>query len=144
MSRLVEGGILLINLSKEKYYIGLDIGTESVGWAVSDEEYNIPKFKGNSMWGIRLFEEAQDASARRVARTSRRRLERRKQRLMMLEMLFEKEVSAKDPAFFRRLHESALWKEDKTDINCKYSLFNDKIYTDKDYLKQYPTVYHLR
>ena len=134
----------MINLSKEKYYIGLDIGTESVGWAVSDEEYNIPKFKGNSMWGIRLFEEAQDASARRVARTSRRRLERRKQRLMMLEMLFEKEVSAKDPAFFRRLHESALWKEDKTDINCKYSLFNDKIYTDKDYLKQYPTVYHLR
>ena len=37
------------------YYIGLDIGTDSVGWAVSDTEYNIPKFKGNSMWGIRLL-----------------------------------------------------------------------------------------
>ena len=147
MSRLVEGGIFLVNLLNEKnenYYIGLDIGTESVGWAVSDEDYNIPKFKGNSMWGIRLFEEAQDASARRIARTSRRRLERRKQRLLLLEMLFEKEVLAKDLAFFRRLHESALWKDDKTNINCKYSLFNDKSYTDKDYLKQYPTVYHLR
>ena len=29
-----------------KYYIGLDIGTASVGWAVTDESYNVPKFNG--------------------------------------------------------------------------------------------------
>ena len=132
-------------MSEEKnYYIGFDIGTESVGWAVSDEEYRIQKFKGNAMWGIRLFDEAQDASSRRIARTSRRRLERRKQRLLWLEMLFDKEISKKDSSFFKRLHESSLWLDDKTDKNCKYSLFNDKSYTDKDYMKQYPTVYHLR
>ena len=40
------------------YYIGLDVGTNSVGWAVTDPEYNVLRFKGNSMWGARLFEEA--------------------------------------------------------------------------------------
>ena len=40
------------------YYIGLDIGTESVGWAVTDDCYNIKKFKGNAMWGIRLVDES--------------------------------------------------------------------------------------
>lgn len=30
-----------------KYYIGLDIGTNSVGWAVTDEYYNVLKFRGN-------------------------------------------------------------------------------------------------
>ncbi len=131
-------------MKKENYYVGLDIGTESVGWAVSDEEYHIPKFKGNAMWGIRLFDEAQDASARRIARTARRRLDRRKQRLLWLEMLFAEEVAKKDPIFFKRLHESSLWSDDKNEKNCRYSLFNDSAYTDKDYMKQYPTVYHLR
>ena len=36
------------------YYIGLDVGTNSVGWAVTDPEYNVLRFKGNSMWGARL------------------------------------------------------------------------------------------
>lgn len=129
---------------EDNYYIGLDIGTESVGWAVSDEEYNILKFKGNAMWGIRLFDEAQDASARRIARTSRRRLERKKQRLLWLEMLFSEELLKKDPSFFIRLHESSLWPDDKTNKNCKYSLFGDKNYSDKNYMKKYPTAYHLR
>ncbi|MBR2041484.1 MAG: type II CRISPR RNA-guided endonuclease Cas9 [Oscillospiraceae bacterium] len=131
-------------MKKENYYIGLDIGTESVGWAVSDEEYHIPKFKGNAMWGIRLFDEAQDASARRIARTARRRLDRRKKRLLWLEMLFAEEVAKKDPMFFKRLHESSLWCEDKSEKNCRYSLFSDKDYSDKDYMSEYPTAYHLR
>ena len=48
---------------KGNYYIGLDVGTESVGWAVTDNEYNVKKFKGNAMWGARLFDEANDASS---------------------------------------------------------------------------------
>ncbi len=35
-------------------------------------------------------------------------------------------------------------EEDKNDQFCKYALFNELNYTDKDYLKQYPTAYHLR
>ena len=27
----------------QKYYLGLDIGTNSVGWAVTDENYNLCK-----------------------------------------------------------------------------------------------------
>ena len=28
----------------KKYYLGLDIGTNSVGWAVTDENYNLCKY----------------------------------------------------------------------------------------------------
>ena len=45
----------------QKYYLGLDIGTNSVGWAVTDENYNLCKFGGKRMWGIRLFDGAQTA-----------------------------------------------------------------------------------
>lgn len=126
------------------YYIGLDVGTNSVGWAVTDPEYNVLRFKGNSMWGARLFEEAKPAADRRAARIARRRLERRKQRLLYLEEFFSAEIGKSDPLFFRRLHESALFPDDKTTGAGKYTLFNDPDFTDRDYLRRYPTVYHLR
>lgn len=126
------------------YYIGLDVGTNSVGWAVTDPEYNVLRFKGNSMWGARLFEEAKPAADRRAARIARRRLERRKQRLLYLEEFFSAEIGKSDPLFFRRLHESALFPDDKTAGSGKYTLFNDPDFTDRDYLRRYPTVYHLR
>ena len=50
----------------KEYYLGLDIGTDSVGWAVCDTDYKIPKFKGNAMWGIRLFEKSNSAEERIV------------------------------------------------------------------------------
>ena len=56
-----------------EYYLGLDVGTNSVGWAVTDPEYRVLKFHGNAMWGARLFDEAQDASGRRSSRGARRR-----------------------------------------------------------------------
>ena len=33
------------------YYIGLDMGTGSVGWAVTDTSYHILRAKGKDMWG---------------------------------------------------------------------------------------------
>ena len=59
------------------YYVGVDAGTNSVGWAVTDHDYNLLKFKGKHMWGVRLFDEATDASTRRINRGNRRRLERK-------------------------------------------------------------------
>lgn len=127
------------------YYAGLDVGTNSVGWAVTDKEYNILRFKGNAMWGVSLFEEAQTAEARRMARTNRRRLARRKQRLLLLEILFSEAVNKIDPTFFHRLHESDLRPEDKKlTALSKYLLFNDNSFTDKEYAKRWPTIYHLR
>lgn len=32
--------------NKKEYYIGLDMGTNSVGWAVTDTEYNLMRAKG--------------------------------------------------------------------------------------------------
>lgn len=130
------------NLHTGEYYIGLDVGTNSVGWAVTDKEYNILKFKGNAMWGVRLFEEASDAATRRSSRTARRRLARQKQRLLLLQMLFAEEIAKVDPNFFVRMQESSLLSEDKS--GDKFSVFADSKYTDREYHKNYPTVYHLR
>ena len=125
------------------YYVGLDIGTNSVGWAVTDPQYNIPKYNGKRMWGIRLFEEAETAEGRRMKRTNRRRLSRRKQRIDLLQELFASEMQNVDPTFFIRLNESRLYPEDKT-VQEKFPLFIDKTYTDVEYYRQYPTIYHLR
>lgn len=132
------------NLSCSDYYIGADCGTESVGFAATDVEYNVLRFKGNSMWGVRLFDEAITAEGRRNARTSRRRLARLKQRLLLLEMLFAEEIEKVDPLFIIRMRESYLHSEDKSDGIGKYSLFNDMLYTDKNFSCDYPSIYHLR
>ena len=81
------------------YYLGFDIGTDSVGWAVTDDNYNILKFHGKNMWGIRLFDEAHTAAERRVFRTNRRRIARRKWRIQLLQELFAEEISKVDPNF---------------------------------------------
>ena len=125
------------------YYLGLDIGSDSVGWAVTDADYVIPKFNGNAMWGIHLFDEGQTSAERRGFRSARRRTQRKKERLSLLEMLFDEEICKKDCTFFRRLHESNLWPEDKSGDD-KYAVFADENYTDKDFCKEYPTIYHLR
>ena len=43
------------------YYLGLDVGTESVGWAVTSCEYELLRHRGDAMWGVRLFDEAKGA-----------------------------------------------------------------------------------
>ena len=48
------------------YYAGIDSGSNSCGWAVTDENYNLLRFKGKDMWGARLFNCANDASKRRL------------------------------------------------------------------------------
>ena len=132
------------NNVKKEYYIGLDVGTNSVGWAVADKDYNVKRFHGKDMWGARLFDEAEDASARRAARTNRRRIARRNWRLRLLEELFAEEITKTDRYFFNRLHESSLVLDDKSEEGSVYSLFADAKFTDKDYMKKYPTIYHLR
>lgn len=127
----------------EDYYIGLDIGTDSIGWAVTDTNYNLQKFKGNAMWGIRLLEESKTAEERRIFRSARRRTQRNKFRIQCLEKLFDKEISIIDNSFFQRLKESTLNTDDKS-VDGKYSLFNDADYTDIDYHRDFATIYHLR
>ncbi|MGL5258445.1 MAG: type II CRISPR RNA-guided endonuclease Cas9 [Proteocatella sp.] len=125
------------------FYLGLDVGTDSVGWAVTDKDYNLLKFKGKSMWGVRLFESGKTAEDRRLYRCARRRTQRQKERIKLLQDLFSEEIAKIDMGFFLRLEESKYYLEDKTQKD-KYSLFADTKYTDKEYHTDFPTIYHLR
>ena len=130
-------------MTNKTWYLGLDIGTASVGWAATDNEYKIIRKNKKRLWGVRLFEEATTAEERRGYRSGRRRLARRKWRLNLLEELFTQEIVKIDANFFLRLKESQYHYEDKTH-QVPYAIFNDQDYTDKDYYKEYPTIYHLR
>ncbi len=127
----------------KEYYLGLDMGTDSVGWAVTTPDYEVVKKSGKALWGIRLFDAANTAAERRMMRTARRRTHRRAHRIDLLQELFAPEISKVDPGFFARLDESRLWQEDKA-VDQPYSLFNDKDFNDISYHKKYPTIYHLR
>lgn len=129
-------------MENSKYFLGLDIGTNSVGWAVTDENYDILNFNGKKMWGIRLFNEGSTAVERRSYRAARRSRQRKIERSRLLRELFAEEVSKIDPNFFIRLRESDLYYEDKS-VDSKGSLFNDDEWTDKKYHEKYPTIFHL-
>ena len=83
----------------KKYSLGLDIGTSSVGWAVLD----LDKERIHDL-GVRIFERPEDpqngdslAKPRRDARSARRRLKRRRQRLNHLKQFFvDQNILTKD------------------------------------------------
>lgn len=129
--------------TKEKYYIGLDIGSDSVGYAVTDENYNIIKINNVSASGVRIVDPASSKAERRTFRSNRRRMERKKYRLLLLRQIFQEEILKTDPSFFKRLEESFFYEEDKQ-IEGKYSLFFDPGFTDKQFFKKFPTIYHLK
>ena len=138
---------------KKGYSIGLDIGTNSVGFAVITDDYKVPSKKmkvlGNTdkrfikknLIGALLFDEGTTAEARRLKRTARRRYTRRKNRLRYLQEIFSEEMSKVDSSFFHRLDDSFLIPEDKRE--SKYPIFAT-LTEEKEYHKQFPTIYHLR
>lgn len=127
----------------ENYSIGLDIGTGSVGWAVLDENGELYRFKGRNTWGSRLFESADTAASTRVARALRRRYGRRYRRIQDLRAFLYPDMKEVDPDFFIRMNQSSLWTDDK-DFTDPFTLFNDAGYSEKEYYKEFPTIYHLR
>lgn len=129
-----------------EYNIGLDIGTGSVGWSVTDEDGNLLHFKGKPTWGSRIFPSAEPASEARTHRGQRRRYARRRWRLDLLESLFKPEISEVDPDFLTRLRQTHLLKEDRDSQFADYAgmIFPQAEFSEKDYFKKFPTVYHLR
>ena len=140
-------------MSNKPYSIGLDIGTNSVGWAVITDDYKVPSKKmkvlGNTdkhfikknLIGALLFDEGATAEDRRFKRTARRRYTRRKNRLRYLQEIFSQEISKVDSSFFHRLDDSFLVPEDKR--GSKYPIFATLV-EEKEYHKKFPTIYHLR
>lgn len=98
--------------------------------------------KGKLGYGTRIFNEGQTAADRREFRTIRRRLNRRKWRLRLLQDFFESYILPVDEAFFLRRKESNLVAQDKKINNQDFNLFSDT--TDKKFHEDYPTIYHLR
>lgn len=109
----------------KKYSIGLDIGTNSVGWAVITDDYKVPS-KSSRFWEIQtatvsknligalLFDSGETAEATRLKRTARRRYTRRKNRICYLQEIFSNEMAKVDDSFFHRLEESFWWKKTRS------------------------------
>lgn len=129
-------------VKKVNYYWGFDIGTNSVGYAVTDENYNIIKHGGEPMWGSHIFEEGSQAAERRSHRTARRRNDRKKQRIKLLSDIFAPEIAKIDERFFIRRCESGLFRNEVDDKD-RYIMFSEDEYTDKEYYAEYPTIHHL-
>ena len=130
-----------VNEISKPYYVALDIGTTSVGWAVLNEEYMLEKFKKKNMWGVRLFEEGKTAKSTRLFRSARRMLSRKKQRIALLKELIGEMVLEVDKNFFMRLEKGYVHEDER---GYHYNLFIDEDFNDKDFYKKYPTIYHLR
>lgn len=126
----------------EKYTLGLDVGTNSIGWALIDKNNNIVQVKKFPMWGVRMFDESKSSLERRGYRNSRRRLKRRRERIDHLQSFFFNEIEKVDKNFFQRLNDSFYKQEDKT-LSNHYTFFDDEI-NDRDYFSKFPTIYHLR
>ncbi len=130
----------------KNYSIGLDIGTNSVGWAVIDEEYRLAKIKNKDAWGAFLFDNAETAKKTRMKRSQRRRYERRKERIRLLQELMSDCVLKQDAEFFNKLKESSYSVGEGSYFRKNaYNLFNGD-YTDRDFYhdENSRTIYHLR
>lgn len=152
---------------QKEYSIGLDIGTSSVGWSVIDSNtykvikkntlvnhYNLntseetKEIKEKALWGVRLFEEAETAVNRRMARSTRRRYDRRRKRIKLLQDIFKEEINKVDNEFFEKLKTSFYSPEDINNIKINLTDFDKKnIFSNNKRNgtpKKYPTIYHLR
>ena len=128
---------------KKDYNIGLDIGTESVGWSVVEVNNQKVMRKGNkALWGVRLFEKANTAADRREKRSARRRYDRRRERIRLLQEEFNDEINKVDNNFFQKLNESKYLEKDK--INKTIAISDEEKRMIKDYQNSYKTIYHLR
>ena len=138
---------------KKPYSIGLDIGTNSVGWAVVNDDYKVPAKKmrvfgdtdrshiKKNLLGTLLFDDGNTAESRRLKRTARRRYTRRRNRILYLQEIFIESMNEIDESFFHRLDDSFLVPEDKR--GSKYPIFAT-LEEEKEYHKKFPTIYHLR
>ena len=132
--------------AQEPYYIGLNAGPAYAAYAVTNTSYNLSKFNGKDMWGVYKFDEAETAEERTQYRQGRVNKKKIKERIGLLRSYFADEIQKVDENFFVRLDNSFYYSEDK-DIRLngdRNVLFADENYCDRQYMSEYPTIYHLR
>lgn len=121
------------------YSIGLDIGTTSVGWVCMDESYQILKYNNRKAFGVHEFEAAEVAEGRRLKRGTRRRYNRRKKRIQLLQSLFEPNIE--HPSFFVPFLSQHKWSNDNQFENRTLSQVLRSLRMNPS---TYPTIFHLR
>lgn len=131
-------------MNEKKYHIGLDIGTDSIGFSAIDDNYKLLRAKGKQVIGVRLFKEGQTAADRRGFRTMRRRLKRRKWRLGLLDDIFAPHLAKVDPNFLRRLKQSNIANGDPQKKEQFVGPFLFPELVNKDGQAGYPTMIQLR
>ena len=77
---------------REDYYVGLDMGTGSLGGAVTDTQYHLLKVKGKDFWFVREYETAKSQLDRRTHRIAKRRLQRHKARIGLIRSYFAEDI----------------------------------------------------
>ena len=127
-------------MSKTFYNIGLDIGTNSVGWAVVGKDGNIIEKTGKYLWGSRLFAEGQNKKERRGFRSSRRRYQRRKIRLNTLSCLVKEDMDLVDAEFFNKMELTYQIKQDR-EWSVQFFKCREEMHEKLGGAK---TIYHLR
>lgn len=140
-------------MKTKNYSIGLDIGTNSVGWSVITDDCKVPakkmKVLGNTsreyikknLLGTLLFDSGNVAAGRRLSRTTRRRITRRRNRILYLQEIFAADLNKIDPNFLYRLEDSFLTEDEKR--GNKHPIFGS-LAEELAYHKDFPTIYHLR
>src|SRR5690625_1780500 len=126
----------------KKYSIGLDIGVSSVGWACLTPDFRIPKFNGRYAIGVREFESADTAEARRIQRGTRRRYNRRIKRIQLLQQTLSP-IFNNNPDFFMKTDakEQHFWRNNN---QFEHNSLSEVLKDIGEDTKKYPTIYHLR
>lgn len=140
-----DGGLMSRKNYVDDYAISLDIGNASVGWSAFTSNYRLVRAKGHELIGVRLFDPADTAESRRMARITRRRYSRRRWRLRLLDALFDQALSEVDPSFLARRKYSWVHPDDESNADRWYGgILFDSSDQDKRFYEKYPTIYHLR
>lgn len=127
------------SVSMRNYSIGLDIGTASVGWVCLDENYQILRYNNRAAFGVHEFESAHVAEERRVKRGARRRYNRRKKRIQLLQSLFAPHIQ--QPTFFAPFTTEHYWKNDN---QFEHRTLSEVLTSLRMNPNTYPTIFHLR
>ena len=139
-------------MKEKKYIIGLDLGINNVGYSVIDEESKKILKKG-----VRLFNTADKAEERRIARNTRRRLKRRSNRVdetlkLFKSIHFPDEITIEPDLLQKRvkgLHEK-LESQEIVNIICYFMMhrgyipFGDEERTLVELNELFPCEYYLK
>ena len=122
-------------MKRKGYYIGIDMGSASLGIAATDTNYNILKINGRDMIDVHLFEEGQTAKKRRLNRSARRMLNHKKKRIRFLKEAFKDLVGKAcleelENSYKRGFPRAEYMKPYKTMSHLRWKLIEDESIDD--------------